>query len=331
MSNVDRDAEGYSRSPFDPVLVDEMDHYDVAEDDDQRTGRGWLMLVAIFAVAAALAGVIFFAYQQGREEGIRAAPPVLRADQSPEKAAPEDPGGMEIPHQDKQIFDRITDDTGADAAQNPVERLLPPPEEPIKRPVAPAPAPAATGAAPAASTPATPQSIPTVSEPAASEPAASEPAASDTAAPESVASGPIASEPAPDPQTVPAEAAATPDAAADKTTDETGRIEVATLPAPAPAAEQAPAPDPAAAGAGEWLVQVGAFRDAQAARAEWGKIAGKHPDILATRTADIQSVDLAERGIWYRLRASAFATQDEARAACARLKAAGTDCLVRQR
>ena len=153
MSNMDQDDDRYARSAFDPVMVDEMDTYDATDEDDEPAGRGWLMLIVVLAVLAALAGVVYFAYQQGREEGIRTAPPIVRADGGPEKVAPQEPGGMEIPHQDKEIFERINGDSTAGDVEAGVERLLPPPEEPGTIPTAPAaptPAPAAEATPPAA-------------------------------------------------------------------------------------------------------------------------------------------------------------------------------------
>ncbi|MGD1933525.1 MAG: SPOR domain-containing protein, partial [Candidatus Phaeomarinobacter sp.] len=157
MSNMDQNDDRYARSAFDPVMIDEMDTYDATDEDEEPAGRGWLMLLVVVAVLAALAGVVYFAYQQGREEGIRTAPPIVRADGGPEKVAPQEPGGMEIPHQDKEIFERITGDSTATSTEPGVERLLPPPEEPATIPSAPAPAevtpPAAEPAAPVAAAP----------------------------------------------------------------------------------------------------------------------------------------------------------------------------------
>lgn len=53
-------------------------------------------------------------------------PPIIAADTTPFKVRPENPGGMMIPHQDKLIYGRLSQDT-----PQPVERLLPPPEQPM--------------------------------------------------------------------------------------------------------------------------------------------------------------------------------------------------------
>lgn len=270
MSNMDQDDDRYARSAFDPVMVDEMDTYDATDEDDEPAGRGWLMLIVVLAVLAALAGVVYFAYQQGREEGIRTAPPIVRADGGPEKVAPQEPGGMEIPHQDKEIFERINGDSTTGDVEAGVERLLPPPEEPGTIPTAPvAPTPAPTA-----------EATPPVAEPVA----------------------PVAVAPTPVPTSAPS-------------------------PTPAPAAQ----PTAPAASTGGWVIQIGSFRDQARAQTEWAGLQRKHAGILTAATADIQRADLGDRGIWYRLRAATYATKGAAETACASLKAAGTDCLVRKR
>lgn len=280
MSDMDRDDGRYGRGAFDPVMIDDPDTYDATdEDDDGGTARGWIMLLVVLAVIAGLAGVVYFAYQQGREEGIRTAPPIVRADDGPEKVAPQDPGGMEIPHQDKQIFERITGD--GDTGGEGVERLLPPPEEPV--------APLAGGGEAAAG------------------------AARDGGATAPPVAGAPQDEPAPAPA---ADAAPAPEPAQEASPS---------APAPAPAA---PAPAPATGG---WVVQVGAFRDEAQADAQWAALQRKHPEILGSAARDVQRADLGDRGIWYRLRAGGYASETAADTACASLKAAGTDCLVRRR
>ena len=53
-------------------------------------------------------------------------PPLIQAETDPYRVRPENPGGTDFPHQDKLIYGRL-----AQNADQPVERLLPPPEQPI--------------------------------------------------------------------------------------------------------------------------------------------------------------------------------------------------------
>jgi hypothetical protein len=52
----------------------------------------------------------------------------IQADNSPIKTPPDQPGGMDVPHQDKLVFNSVA---SPGARQNPPERLAPPPEEPV--------------------------------------------------------------------------------------------------------------------------------------------------------------------------------------------------------
>ncbi|MGK2739701.1 SPOR domain-containing protein [Tepidicaulis sp. LMO-SS28] len=128
---------------------DEEYHTYDATDEEEERGRGPFLLLGAVVLIAAFGGVLFFAYQQGVKEGMRSAPPVIRAENGPARVAPEDPGGIEIPHQDKRIYDRITGNEREDG----VERLMPSAEEPLPLPQAGAPAPVTETVPPAESAP----------------------------------------------------------------------------------------------------------------------------------------------------------------------------------
>lgn len=98
-----------------------------------RSGRrGMLALGGAVVGVAAFAGVIVFAYSRGQHAAHNGAPPLLEADATPTKTRPQDPGGYEVPHQDKLVYERLN---AAASAKPGVERLLPPPEQPLPRPV----------------------------------------------------------------------------------------------------------------------------------------------------------------------------------------------------
>lgn len=125
------------RGRFSPHPADEEYHTYDATDEEEERSRTPLLVAGVLVLLAAFGGVMFFAYQQGVKEGMRGAPPLIRADEGPAKVAPEDPGGIQIPHQDKRIYDRIAGNEREDG----VERLLPSAEEPLPLPQADAPAP----------------------------------------------------------------------------------------------------------------------------------------------------------------------------------------------
>ncbi|WP_042444172.1 SPOR domain-containing protein [Azospirillum sp. B510] len=94
--------------------------------------RGLLALgfAVVGVVAFAGAAVVGF---RGSSRLSGDGPPLLTAEQGPTKTRPDQPGGMEVPHQDILAYERLRDHDGGRGNQ--VERLLPPPEVPLPRPV----------------------------------------------------------------------------------------------------------------------------------------------------------------------------------------------------
>ena len=160
MSQGGRQEPGYGNGYGDDYADDDDDYYTYdATDDDDEGRRRPLVILAIIALLILFAGVVFFAYKQGVKQGALDNPPIIRADNSPIKVAPENPGGIKIPHQDRSVYDRISGADDNNAASD-TEHLLPSPEEPIQiappQPAAQAEAPA-TAAAPTTVPEATPQ------------------------------------------------------------------------------------------------------------------------------------------------------------------------------
>ena len=83
---------------------------------------------------------------------------------------------------------------------------------------------------------------------------------------------------------------------------------------------------PASVPSGSYLLQIGAYKSLDEADAARLAFEGKHP--VASLQFDIKRVDLGDKGTWYRLRLGSFADKTAADAMCARLKAAGSDCLM---
>lgn len=92
----------------------------------------------LLALGFAVVGVVAFAGTavvalRGHDRLSGDGPPLLSADATPAKSRPDQPGGMEVPHQDILAYERLRDHDGGRGNQ--VERLLPPPEVPLPRPV----------------------------------------------------------------------------------------------------------------------------------------------------------------------------------------------------
>lgn len=108
----------------------------------------------------------------------------------------------------------------------------------------------------------------------------------------------------------------------------------------APVAEAAPVAEtpavatpvaPKAQSGGPYVVQLLALQDEAAAKAAWKKVSKKYSNILGGHALDIEQADLGAKGTWYRVRAAGFQSKSAAVSACAKLKAAGQDCMAKKR
>ncbi|HEX9646230.1 MAG TPA: hypothetical protein VGB88_01950, partial [Alphaproteobacteria bacterium] len=88
------------------------------------SSRGRIAALLFLLALALLALVVLRAYESHRGETVVAEVPLLRADPSPVRERPADPGGMQVPYQDSLILENLGEETPAPT----VERLLPPPE-----------------------------------------------------------------------------------------------------------------------------------------------------------------------------------------------------------
>jgi hypothetical protein len=93
-------------------------------ESDSEANSPIRLLVAVAGVAL-IAGLSWFAYKWAKSPSSD-TPPLIHADAGPHKVSPDHRGGLNIPYQDKLIYDRIGDNVN----EEPAERLLPPPEMP---------------------------------------------------------------------------------------------------------------------------------------------------------------------------------------------------------
>ncbi|HEY4135220.1 MAG TPA: SPOR domain-containing protein [Alphaproteobacteria bacterium] len=270
----------------------------IAYESRRRPGRRRLITTLVVLVAVGgFVGIVWHAYNQGKEGGSDAVVPLLKAEDSPVKVRPDQPGGMDVPNQDKLIYDRIA--PGSQMATPQVERLLPPAETPIARPAAPAPTPAPTTTAPTATVP------PVAAAPATKAPTDLQPP---PLGEHQVTPAPVA------PPAVPPVASAPAAPAPAK-------------PAPAaPAAQQAARAAPSAPiPSGAARVQLGAVRTSDAAQKEWARLQGANKDLLGGMSMNVVTADLGARGVYYRIQAGPAA---DAADLCAKLKARNVGCIV---
>ena len=84
--------------------------------------------------------------------------------------------------------------------------------------------------------------------------------------------------------------------------------------------------DPSSVVQGQPLAQLGAFPDAEGARAAWAALAARHESLLADRDRLVIEVPVAGRVLW-RLRVAGFDTREDAVRFCSALSAAGSECI----
>ncbi|QDO98845.1 hypothetical protein FNB15_16915 [Ferrovibrio terrae] len=256
--------------------------------------------IALGAVAAFGIG-IWFAYDQGVKRGASGAPPLIRADQSPTKVAPENPGGMQVPNQDKQIYERLPGNSTQAPAAGQTEKLLPPPERPSAAPTSPAvTVPNRSAQTVPNQTPATPPATSAVPN--------------RTDAPSATPITPAAPG-QPQPVTPPTQSART-----------------AAVPTPAPA-QQTPAAAPAArtvtpTTGGTAKIQLASLKDQAAATATWTALQKKFPAELGGLQPSYERVEIADKGTFIRLQAGPLKDRADAQAACSALAAKNQGCIV---
>ncbi|MEQ8397123.1 SPOR domain-containing protein [Thalassobaculum sp.] len=314
-----RDEELYADRGFRPGPPPEL------REPPRRRSRALGVFVATFALAA-FAGVVWYAYDQGLQRGSETTAPLIKADPRPAKVRPEQPGGLQVPNQDKLVYEAMRPGDGGSAK---VERLLPPPEKPVDPPAPPPPPPVL---------PRTSQTVPPSAEVPVPPATTSEPA--DTGIPPAriVTPAPVpvvpqqeasAPPPPPPPALAPAPvplAPAPPPAAPAPTTVQPAAEPQAPAPTQAPASQ--PAPVKATPSAGSFRIQLGALRDEAAAEGEWTRLKKRYAEELGTLDRRIQRVDLgASKGVFFRIQSSGV-SEASAESICAALKPKGQPCIV---
>ena len=257
-----------------------------------RRGRRFLAIAVAVVAFGGFAGLIYYAYSKGREAGSSSVAPIIRAGDGPTKVRPDQPGGMQVPNQDKEVYSRVSPNQSSGSR---VENLLPPPEQPLPRTaVRQVPEPP-TGhiLGPATAPPLPPP--PPIANLGASQ------------APESAPPSPPA---ATNPPSPPPAASARPQS-------------------PPPASQTAAvSPGAVSPAAGSYRVQLVALRTEQQALAEWEKLKKANPDLFNGLNPNVVRADLGEKGIYYRLQAGPLAGAAQATDLCEKAKSRKLGCIV---
>ncbi len=276
----------------------EIDSADRVAPPRSAGGPNWARRVVTLAIAAAAIGgfamVVVYSYDPDDRKATGGNAPVITA-QSGTKVRPDQPGGMAVPNQDKQVYGQL------DTAKRPevVERLLPPPE-----PVARKPEPQVASAEDRSKEMETDQAR------IAAQLSAIAPASGESKAPEAVPAPPqIAAVP---PKPMEEKPAAKP------------------VVSPPPMEKKAKAePAPASAGKSSgYRIQIASLKSEAAAKTAWERLSKGNKDVLGKLEPDIVRIDLAGKGTFYRLQAGPLDGAAAAQSLCSTLKKRKIGCLV---
>lgn len=320
--------------------------YEIEPDEaPPRRGKGRLVMIGGLVVVAVVATAGVYAYMSGSSGPTSASgePPVIRADQGPNKVVPAQPAQDQASEGQKLIYDRVgsSPTTGN-------ERVVSSEEQPVDMSQAAQPQPrviqttpgaAPTSAAPAAASDVTePKRVRTLTVRADGtivEDAAPSPMPGGSSAAVSSSVQPTASTPIP----------LSPGSGAPVSTDPTPMSNtpsivpnvplppsrVAAVPGPAaPSVSAAPAATSAPAPAGTYVVQIASVRSEAEAQATWKSMQAKYPGVLGNQQVAIRRADLGDRGIYYRTQVGSFTDREQANNLCQALRAEGGDCMVQR-
>ena len=296
-----RPSDDYDRDLLDII----PERFDADADSHQARAGHRLRSVVTITVAVIAVGAIVAAglhFLGGRRGGMGV--PVIKADDRPIKLRPDDRGGMQVPNQDKLVYERMDQTPEAEAK---VEQLLPQPEAP-KAPPRPVLSGAEAPSSPPVAAPPQRATAPLPAKPGEPPNPKASPMAKVAAQPMAGPSGgyqPVQTRPAPPDQVI------TP-------------AQVASAPPPPPVAA---APDTPVKASGDYVIQLGAVRAQDLAEKEWTRIQKANSDLLGGLHPDIVRVDLEGKGVYWRIRAAPV-TEQGARQLCAELAQRNQGCII---
>jgi hypothetical protein len=256
--------------------------------------RGLLTTISLVCFAV----IIWAAYPEDQEKYAGMDIPVIKADTAPYKFKPDNPGGMEVLHQDSTVFDPL------ERKPEKVERLMPQPENPVDKDAA-------------------------VGEKATLEAAAPKlnldlqmkPVAEGT---EKIVLKESATRKTPTaiPSRKPGTKTPEPEKIYNERTAEKPAVK------PAAKAETKPVAAKDAEIVWETWVRLGSYRNLSGAYDDWSKLKKRHPQLLGKLQMRTVKVDLGAKGVFHRLEAGKV-SDGRAREICRSLSSANPGgCIV---
>lgn len=90
----------------------------------------WFVIIVLSGIFTGGVGTLFwYAYMQGYDQASAEHAPEIFPDPTPFKVRPQDPGGLQVPHQNRQVYEVMKGGAPADR----IENLMPMPEAPLLR------------------------------------------------------------------------------------------------------------------------------------------------------------------------------------------------------
>lgn len=282
--------------------------------------------MTVMVLLAGVAALGHWGWSRFSAPSVPAEIPTIKAE-GPVKERPDQPGGVDIPNQDVQVYRQI--DGGSSSAKPEVEHMLPPAEQPNIKPDE-----AHTFAQGQAETAAPVEEI----KPAATTAADKYDPILDAGTPTVTTTVSGAANPALAPAAAPVQAVEKPaQAIAQATSDPIGALVAQTTmtPLPAPAAAK-PAPAVATQAAvsmakpvtgTRMMVQLASMPDAKAAEAQAIKLQQQYKAQLSGNTLHTVRADLGAKGVFYRIQSASLA-EAEARKICDAIKKRNAGCIL---
>lgn len=243
-------------------------------------------------ILAVIIGVIYFKNAKKTDEI-----PVIMPTSNPVKVVPDAPGGMEIPDQDKVIYDRLRQQT----LDSKIESLFPEAEQPVAPPVEEGMLLQTEGGIEAAEIPAPVEPKPTI--------VTEELDLADEGTTETVV------------VEKPAQKATTPVKATSKTTTQKTQKQ------PVKKTETQSKTTTAKTTTENWSVQLMSSTNKATVQSAWPTLQKKHSALLSGLSHTIVEANIPGKGTYYRLRVGKFASREQAANLCTKLKQRKQDCV----
>jgi cell division septation protein DedD len=310
------------------------------EDEFPEQEAGWNIKVMVPLIAFAVLGFMFFAWRADKiaiSRNVGSEVPLVKADTTPVREKPDDPGGMYIANRDKQVYDAISSD-GVEKELPKVIRVLPEPEEPLARDVIKGGTPPAE-VAKVEETPAVHAAVPAeikAESPAKVEPekieaATSSPAKIETAAAEKAGQKEVLVKQELMSKDIEVKnEEEIPVVAAKEATVPTKSLTVKDIKVvPVLKNKDAKAVvELAKKHDNSYKIQLGSFRSEADVKTTWNKLKKEYSDLFKGTELYTEKADLGEKGIFYRLQATKIKSESDARKICQKLIENKQGCFV---